>query len=136
MSADERQHEMDPYQSPAMDAMLVDDEWRPLTRGERSVLSLYFEHRNRPFRVSRLLLRMIPNWCLILTAMAILLIMAMAISPPDSELPIYALLSFSSCFLGVFFRDIGIARRLVVMWPMLRDVFDWQRIEARLEQTD
>ena len=73
---------------------------------------------------------MIPNWCLIASLITIAAILVFFLFP--GQLSLTMLAGLSGCFFGAVLRDFGVARRLVVMWPVLRDVFDWQKVESKL----
>ncbi|MFP6613921.1 MAG: hypothetical protein VB835_16545 [Pirellulales bacterium] len=128
--------QFDPYRSPAVDAILIDDADRPLTTIERRMLELYFSHRDRPFTMLVLVKRMLPNLCLIGAVFTILFIIAFAVLPGDQHLLRLVLAAVLGAIFGVVTRDIGVARHLIRMWPVLRSVFDWKHVEARLESYD
>jgi hypothetical protein len=123
----------DPYRPPAVDAILMDDEQRPLTSSERRVLELYYTHRDRPFTTLGMIKRMLPNWCLIAVIFAILLAIIRIGVLADRHVLQLILVWVCGTMFGVILRDLGVARRLIRMWPVLRSVFDWKKVEERLE---
>jgi uncharacterized membrane protein YccF (DUF307 family) len=40
-------------------------------------------------------------------------------------------LFFISFVLGAFCRDVGLHRRTCRMWPLTREIVDWQKVEAK-----
>jgi len=130
---DDDSQQVDPYQSPALDAILLEEPARPLTRAERAVLNLYLEHRDRPFTMMTLIWRMIPNWCLIAVMVTAILIFVFGIFPGDAQMPRFVFVGLCGGLVGAVVRDVGVARRLVMMWPLLRGIFDWTKLESMLE---
>lgn len=126
---------LDPYRSPAVDAIVIDDPERPLTPAERRVLELYYRHRDRPFTTGGLIRRMLPGWFFSATMFSVLMILIVAAYSivPVGRIGLQMLLIGGGSFLaGVITRDVGVARHVVRMWPVLREVFDWKKVEARL----
>ena len=131
MDGDPRR-DLDPYRSPASDTEAGGTS-AGLTVGERAVLLLYYEHRDRPFTIRRLAIRMLPNWCLIAVLIGLLVAVVFFLFPRGALVPKFVLVGALGALTGAIVRDVGVANRLVTMWPVLREVFDWKKIAEKLD---
>jgi len=113
-----------PYEAPATAA-------RPsrLARLERDALKQYLMYREQQPTLLSLITGNVMHW----------LWFSMLTGPPFL---IAALLLMDECVLGIWLgllagfalRDVGLARLFVILWPMLNDVLDWDRVQARYDQ--
>jgi hypothetical protein len=128
-----------PYQSPpteapfevTVEAELIED----LSRRQRKTLQFYLKYRDEPPTMRGLVAMSAGRWL----AMAVLCGMGAALHfgitalldvPAGTTLFLVGLLT--GLWLGTTARDTGIFRNFVAVWPAVREVLNWQRIEERL----
>ena len=89
----------------------------------RRNLQLYLRHREQRMTITGLLWANRRMYALLATAFGLF-----------AAFLYYAVGAFAAWYIGVAFatllaRDIGFYRRSVMLWPVLEQVFDWDRIE-------
>ena len=115
-----------PYESPATSEV---------SRYDRRVLLIYLSMRDKPPTYLRLFARMIPSY-LILCSVPILAFMGvMVLRSTIWVIPLLAGVLFVGFLLGVLTRDLGIFRRTILIWPVLSDIINWERVEQLLDDS-
>lgn len=116
-----------PYESPA-----VCTRSPRLAYYERETLKAYLKFHEKPPTVWRWLQPHAAQWlrfAFILTALAAV---AWIFLEPDAVL-VGAMLGIAF-LLGIAARDYSYARLVIAIWPMLDDMFDWDRVRARYDE--
>ena len=89
----------------------------------RRNLRLYLRHRGQRMTITSLLWANRRMYALLATAFGLFAVFLY-----------YAIGPFAAWYIGVAFatllaRDIGFYRRSAMLWPVLEQVFDWERVE-------
>ena len=110
-----------PYQPPASPARVS-----RFARFEQSTLKAYLDHHQTPPTLITILARHFARWVgLSLITVGIGLIVGLSLSEESFVVGMLA---------GYVLKDCMHARLFVQMWPMLDDIFDWERVKTRYEQ--
>ena len=124
-----------PYLSPPSEVTIEAESAESLTRRQRKTLEFYLKYRDEPPTVSGLVAMSIGRWLALIVLTGIVFGCTLALMMLiDASLTVVLFLIglvIGTC-LGAAARDAGIFRNFVAVWPALRDVLNWQRIEERL----
>ncbi|MCH8922008.1 MAG: hypothetical protein IIA67_02530 [Planctomycetes bacterium] len=124
-----------PYQSPPPETTIEAELAEGLTRRQRTTLQFYLKYREPPPTVMGLAAMSVGRWLALMVLTSIVFSCALGVVMLiDASLTVVLFLiglMIGMC-LGAAARDAGIFRNFVHVWPVLRDVLNWQRIEERL----
>ena len=120
-------NDQNPYQPPGT---TIPARSPRLARYERDTLSSYLAYHERPPSVPRYLLPYAVQWVRVFVGMA--LTMAACTYLLGSRF-LDAAPIMLGVFIGFIVRDYTYARLVVALWPMLDEIFDWDRVRAKYD---
>ena len=124
-----------PYQSPPAEATIEAELVQGLTRRQRKTLEFYMKFRDQPPTVWGLLAMSATRWLgfAVICGMGAAFLFGVTILLDVSfTMVLFTTGLMIGMWLGTAARDAGIFRNFVAVWPALRDVLNWRRIEQRL----
>lgn len=97
-----------------------------MNKFERNTLLQYIKMREQSPTTAGIMVRSWKHYTFLVVLLASICLLAIVL-----EIRMIAIVA-TGLVAGAVLRDIGYARRLVRVWPLLEEIMDWNRIEKKM----